>query len=113
MAFCPNLPLPTVQAGAEGPQAAEIKNDVLGTVGMYHPMDGDWPHRHWPPVSTATAQLQENKGAAEALDRGKPGRPRGAEPGTHLPPPTLHLGIHWGLVYPAPLLTGCVSLIPL
>ena len=28
MAFCPNLPLPTVQAGAEGPQAAEIKQET-------------------------------------------------------------------------------------
>lgn len=33
MAFCPNLPLPTVQAGAEGPQAAEIKTDFWGQWG--------------------------------------------------------------------------------
>ena len=93
MAFCPNLPLPTVQAGAEGPQAAEIKNDFLGTVGMSHPMDGYRPCRHWPPVSMATARLQENKWAvglwigASLGDR--EGLPRPSE-GTWQAPPIPH-----------------------
>ena len=93
MAFCPNLPLPTVQAGAEGPQAAEIKNDFLGTVGLSHPMDGYRPCRHWPPVSMATARLQENKWAvglwigASLGDR--EGLPRPSE-GTWQAPPIPH-----------------------
>lgn len=118
MAFCPNFPLPTVQAGAEGPQAAEIKNDVLGIVGTCHPMDGYRLHRHWPPVSMATAQLQEIKGVVEALGRGKPGDREGlphppggawqAPPIPH-PPPRHSLGL--GLSHS--FATGCVSLIPL
>lgn len=118
MAFCPNLPLPTVQAGAEVPQAAEIKNDFPGTVRMCHPMDGYRLHRHWLPVSMATARLQEIKGVVEALDRGKPGDREGlphppegtwqAPPIPH-PPPRHSLGLGLSRSF----VIGCVSLIPL
>ena len=107
MAFCP-------KAGAEGPQAAEIKNDFPGTVGMCHPMDGYRLHRLWLPVSMATARLQEIKGVVEALERGKRGATPSsggnlASPPTPHPPPRHSLGL--GL--PRSFVTGCVSLIPL